>query len=64
MDLKKRTSQEGKKKAMEKSLRGMQGDYATLYEYQSERSYHGEILLHLLRIVGCVDIYVTGHGFF
>ena len=37
------TSAEGKKKKMEKSLRYMQGSYAELYEYQSERSFHGEV---------------------
>lgn len=40
---KEKTSAEGKKKAMEKSLRKVRGDYAGLYEYQSERSFHGEV---------------------
>jgi uncharacterized protein len=40
---KERTSAEGKKKAMEKSLRKVRGDYGSLYEYQSERSFRSEI---------------------
>ena len=40
---KERTSPEGKKKKMEKSLAGIQGSYVDLYEYQSERSFRSEV---------------------
>ena len=42
-EFKESNSAEGKKKKMEKSLRYMQGNYAELYEYQSERSFRGEV---------------------
>ncbi|MDZ4810975.1 MAG: DUF418 domain-containing protein, partial [Bacteroidota bacterium] len=41
--LKEKNSAEGKKKEMEKSLRKVRGDYASFYEYQSERSFYGEV---------------------
>lgn len=41
--MKERTSVEAKKKRAEASVRKMTGDYATLYKYQSERSYEGEV---------------------
>ena len=42
-EFKEKSSADAKKKEMEKSLRKMRGDYAGLYEYQSERSFHTEI---------------------
>ena len=42
MEMKERTSAEGRKKEMEKSLRKVRGDYADLYKYQSERSFRME----------------------
>lgn len=41
--MKERSTPEAKKKRMEKSLKKVRGNYADFYEYQSERSYHGEI---------------------
>jgi uncharacterized protein len=41
--LKQQYSLESKKKDVEESINKIGGDYAALYEYQSERSYHGEI---------------------
>ena len=41
--LKEKNSAEGEKKEMEKSLRKVRGDYASFYEYQSERSFYGEV---------------------
>jgi uncharacterized protein len=41
--LKDKYSLASKQKEAEKSLKKIGGDYAALYEYQSERSYHGEI---------------------
>lgn len=41
--MKERSSKEAKMKTMEKSLRKVRGDYASFYEYQSERSFHGEV---------------------
>ncbi len=41
--MKEKNSAEGKKKQMEKSLRKVRGNYATFYEYQSGRSFHGEV---------------------
>lgn len=61
---KERTSVEGKKKAMEKSLRGMQGDYATLYEYQSERSYHSEIFYTYFGLWDVLIFMLLGMAFF
>jgi len=40
---KEKTSPEGKKKSMQKSLDKVRGDYAGFYEYQSERSYNSEV---------------------
>lgn len=40
---KERSTIEAKKKRMEKSIRKVRGSYADFYEYQSERSYHGEV---------------------
>ncbi len=42
-ELKEKTSAEGKKKEMEKSLRKVRGSYASFYDYQSGRSFHGEV---------------------
>jgi uncharacterized protein len=42
-NLKEKYSYETKKKEVEKSVKMIGGDYAALYEYQSERSYYGEI---------------------
>ena len=42
-ELKEKMSAEGKKKEMEKSLRKMRGSYGELYEYQSGRSFYGEV---------------------
>ena len=42
-EFKERASSEGKKKKMEKSLSSVRGSYGGFYEYQSERSFHGEI---------------------
>lgn len=42
-EFKEKTSPEGKKKTMEKSLKAVRGDYGGFYEYQSERSFKGEI---------------------
>jgi uncharacterized protein len=39
---KEKSSAESKKKEMEKSLRKVRGNYASLYEYQSERSFRTE----------------------
>ncbi len=41
--LKERFSVQGKQKLMEKSLRKMRGNYASVYDYQSERSFQGEV---------------------
>ena len=41
--MKEKSSVEGKKKQMEKSLRKVRGNYTDFYEYQSERSFHGEV---------------------
>ncbi|HLO82422.1 MAG TPA: DUF418 domain-containing protein [Chitinophagaceae bacterium] len=41
--LKEKYSFAAKQKAVEKSIQKIGGDYAALYEYQSERSYQGEI---------------------
>jgi uncharacterized protein len=41
--LKEKYSFESKKKEAEKSVRMIGGDYAALYDYQSERSYYGQI---------------------
>ncbi len=41
--MKEKNSAEGKKKQMEKSLRKVRGSYASFYEYQSGRSFHGEV---------------------
>ena len=42
-ELKEASTAEAKKKKMEKSLRYMQGSYAELYKYQSQRSFRGEV---------------------
>ncbi len=42
-EIKEKSSAEGRKKDMEKSLRKVRGDYASFYKYQSERSFHSEI---------------------
>lgn len=42
-EFKEKTSAEGKKKKMEKSLAAVRGGYGGYYEYQSERSFRGEI---------------------
>ena len=42
-EMKERNSAAGKKTEMEKSLRKVRGDYASLYKYQSERSFNSEI---------------------
>lgn len=41
--IKEKTSLEAKKKKAEASVRKMTGDYATLYKYQSQRSYEDEL---------------------
>ena len=40
---KERNSAGAKKKTMENSLRKVRGDYASFYDYQSERSFQGEV---------------------
>ena len=40
---KEKTTAEGKKKEMEKSLSKVLGDYGSFYEYQSERSFRSEV---------------------
>ena len=40
---KERSSAQGKKKAMEKSLQKVRGSYTEFYEYQSDRSFQGEV---------------------
>ncbi|MEI2740788.1 MAG: DUF418 domain-containing protein [Chitinophagaceae bacterium] len=42
-EFKEKTSTEGRKKKMEKSLAAVRGGYGGFYEYQSERSFRGEI---------------------
>jgi uncharacterized protein len=42
-EFKEKSSAEGKKKKMEKSLKAVRGSYGAFYEYQSERSMRGEI---------------------
>jgi len=42
--IKEKSSIEGRKKEMESSLRKVRGDYATFYEYQSERSFFIETM--------------------
>ncbi|HEX7846133.1 MAG TPA: DUF418 domain-containing protein [Chitinophagaceae bacterium] len=42
-DFKERSSADGKKKKMDKSLEAVRGDYGSFYEYQSERSFRTEI---------------------
>jgi len=44
MAFKERSSLESRKKEMEKSLQNVRGDYATLYKYQSERSFYMETI--------------------
>ena len=41
--MKERDSKEGKMKQMEKSLSKVRGSYSDFYDYQSERSFHGEV---------------------
>jgi uncharacterized protein len=41
--MKEKSSKAGKQKLMEKSLEKVRGDYATFYEYQSERSLRNEL---------------------
>lgn len=41
--MKQYNSKEAKGKQVEKSLRKVRGDYASFYEYQSERSFHSEV---------------------
>ncbi len=41
-EMKEKSSEKGKIKTMEKSLKSMRGSYGDLYEYQSERSLRGE----------------------
>jgi hypothetical protein len=40
---KEKTSEKGKLKKMQKSLKSVRGDYIGFYEYQSERSLEGEL---------------------
>ncbi len=42
-EFKERTSQGGKEKQMQKSLKAVRGSYGGFYEYQSERSFQSEI---------------------
>ena len=42
-EFKEKTSPEGKKKQMQKSLKAVRGSYGEFYEYQSERSFMGEV---------------------
>ncbi len=42
-EFKEKASPEGTKKQMEKSLKSVRGSYGEFYEYQSERSFRGEI---------------------
>ena len=44
MSFKEKSSVESRKKEMEKSLQNVRGDYATLYKYQSERSFYMETI--------------------
>ncbi len=42
-EFKERTSPSGKEKQMQKSLKAVRGSYSEFYEYQSERSFQGEV---------------------
>jgi uncharacterized protein len=42
-EFKEKSSVDGRKKKMEKSLKAMRGSYGELYDYQSERSLRGEL---------------------
>jgi len=41
--LKEKSTPEGKKKQMEKTLAAVRGNYSDFYKYQSERSFYGEV---------------------
>jgi len=62
--LKERTALEAKKKRAEASVRKMTGDYATLYNYQSERSYEGEVEYTYFGIWDILIFMFLGMAFF
>lgn len=62
--LKERTTLEAKKKRAEASVRKMTGDYATLYKYQSERSYEGEVEYTYFGIWDILIFMFLGMAFF
>lgn len=61
---KEKASPEGKKKQMEKSLRGMRSNYPALYEYQSERSYNGEIFYTYFGLWDVLIFMMLGMAFY
>ena len=61
---KEKSSAENKKKRMEKSLRSMQGNYSALYEYQSERSYEGEVFYTYFALWDVLIFMLLGMAFF
>jgi uncharacterized protein len=63
-EFKEKNSAEGKKKEMEKSLRKMRGSYGELYEYQSERSYHGEVFYTYFGLWDVLIFMFLGMAFF
>lgn len=63
-ELKEKASVEGRKKEMEKSLRSVKGDVASLYKYQSERSFFMETIFFYLNIWDLFLFMFLGMAFF
>lgn len=63
-ELKEKSSPEAKKKRMEKSIRGMRGNYGALYEYQSERSYEGEVFYTYFALWDVLIFMLLGMAFY
>ena len=61
---KEKTSVAAKKKEMEKSLKKIRGSYGDLYEYQSERSYHGEIFFTYFALWDVLIFMFLGMAFY
>jgi uncharacterized protein len=63
-NLKEKYSYESKKKEAEKSVRMIGGDYAALYDYQSERSFRGEIYFTYFGLWDVLIFMFLGMAFF
>jgi uncharacterized protein len=61
---KEKTSVEGKKKKMEKSLKAVRGNYAELYEYQSNRTFYVEVFYLYYGIWDILIFMLIGMAFF